>query len=535
MKALVPYSNAYRRMWMFPRNIRRIYPWKIAQISALLKEQLQSIEWAGNQPLQNAFCKALEASNLKKLGNQRDANSGGPRTYVAQLKCLGIVFQREKGSIDFTLAGEKIANGEAPLPILQRLVLRNQYPSAYGNLRNVAIHPGIRIKPFLFICRLLLDKSIRFLTEKELAIPIIYGHNVDCYQKCKEKILKIRSGAKIEDCIDDVEYDLYTPRTKKRTLKATIDDIGHIANTLKNYLHATCIIESCNDQFHKYSAFQLSGEVIDIVRDEMDREDQLIKYEHEEQFQRKYGTISSQKDTRNLADLPAVKRNEGAHIIIALYFQLCAESVTFGIPDEFVERITKQYGFSRGFIQETLQPFTKNSLSIFESSYIEMSKGGQRVAREFEISTGNLIKDKLRFRTKHTGQKKRRRGIGGYADIIAIALDDRHCALFDTKATPHYQLTSDDYYKLVNNYLKNYEELLPDIKYRLEFFTYVAGGFSGDIEHKLNNAEKESGVPISAIKAYDLLKLCMQDVDQNMQVRVRKLFSQSKILTNSSL
>ena len=114
--ALAKHLSGYRRIWMFPRNIRSISPWKIAQMLSLFKRLTDYQEWSGNQNLQNNFCKALEAAGLKEVGTQYDPRSGGPRTYLAQFKCLGLVFERDDGRIFLTKAGEDIATGESPAP-----------------------------------------------------------------------------------------------------------------------------------------------------------------------------------------------------------------------------------------------------------------------------------------------------------------------------------------------------------------------------------------------------------------------------------
>jgi hypothetical protein len=155
---LAKHLDGYRRVWMFPRNIRRISPWKMSQILSLMMQLTRDTEWAGNQDLQDAFCKALEVAGLKKEGVQYDAHSGGPRTYLAQLKCLGLLFERE-GRLLATKAGEDLANGLPPLPIVQSMVLRHQYPSVYGNLANVRMNPQMRVKPFLFVLKLLNHKK----------------------------------------------------------------------------------------------------------------------------------------------------------------------------------------------------------------------------------------------------------------------------------------------------------------------------------------------------------------------------------------
>ena len=237
--SLVLHNPNYRRIWMFPRNIRHIEPWKLMQIISLLKQQTDYSEWNGNQNLQNQFMMALDQANLKRPTNIRDPQSGGARTYIAQLQCLGLIYKKEK-NLELTLAGEDIQKANSPLTILQTMLFHHQYPSSYGTGQNVKIHPDIRVKPFLFILELLNDPDIETLTNEELMIPTIYGHNFGCLNICKEKILKYRQTENFLSILNTPEEDLYTPRTAGRSLEKAIEDIHNIANTCKK-LPSICL------------------------------------------------------------------------------------------------------------------------------------------------------------------------------------------------------------------------------------------------------------------------------------------------------
>jgi hypothetical protein len=300
---------------MFPRNIRRLHPWKIAQICSLLRQELQGNIWSGNQSIQNAFCKALEAANLKRAGVQYDPKSGGPRTYLAQLKCLGLVFEREDGTIWFTKAGEDLAEGKPPLPILQRLLLRHQYPSVYSQLRNIKIHPEIRVKPFLFVLRLLADSRIKTLNNEELIIPVTYGHNDDCFELCVEKILSIRKSNDLQG-IAEPRTALYTPRTAKRGVPASFKDVKNIANTCKNYLQGACFIAA--ERIDGKEIIKINEETLPLINIETRRSRIFIPINGgEESFQRAYGCLDRAKDTRSLtsesiaAEQPGKTYNNG--------------------------------------------------------------------------------------------------------------------------------------------------------------------------------------------------------------------------------
>jgi len=131
--SLVTFDNIHRRVWMFPRNIRKIYPWKISQILSMIHMQLVSDVWMGNQALQNSFTTNLEKFGLKREGVQYDPNSGGARTYFSQLESLGLLFTRDDQSTWLTIAGQDLVEGiYSPSEILRTQLLRYQYPSIYS-------------------------------------------------------------------------------------------------------------------------------------------------------------------------------------------------------------------------------------------------------------------------------------------------------------------------------------------------------------------------------------------------------------------
>ncbi len=211
---IVAYREGYRNVWMFPRNIRKIPPWKMSNILHIFLMQ-NKIGWMSDQNVQNEFYKYLEESGLKTEGFLYHPKSGGARTYYSQLMALGLIFRREKDGIRYnfpTIAGEALVKGEKPLGVMQYLLLKHQYPSAYGRRRNVRINPDLRVKPFMFVLQLLNLDGVDKLRNEELAVAVVYGHNHECLSICAEKILELRSGKNFLDILEIPERDTYTPR-----------------------------------------------------------------------------------------------------------------------------------------------------------------------------------------------------------------------------------------------------------------------------------------------------------------------------------
>lgn len=522
----VVFDDKYRMIWMFPRNIRLISPWKIAQIATILRDAVSGESWNGRQDIQNSFCKALESAGLKRPGEQYDPHSGGPRTYLAQLKCLGILFQDSNHRILYTQAGDELTTGNAPLPILQDLLLKHQYPSCYSNLTQIKMNPGIRVKPFLFVLQLLMHKDIGSMTIPELIIPVVYGHNHSCLDLCADKILKFRQTGDLKCVIDDYSIDLYTPRTKRKDLESRLTDVYNVANTMKNWMQAACLVDcEKQDGIQRISIAQSAKKKVEKF---LACEERFIEYETEESFQRKYGCLRTRKDTRNLR--PASARScPQKNIILSLFFEYIGNNILDSYPEDFVVAMKERLGIEESITRQVIEPHLSKSLSFFESTYLNLASGGASTARSFEKVTAQILSSKLKFSTKLTGQLKRR-GKGGYSDIFVVALDNLHCGIIDGKASRNYRLSSDDYYKMQANYIPNYRELTDGKPLELAFCSYIAGGF-GRITPSLKKLTLETGIGVSALPAFELLRLAQVDDVGNKQPTVMETLKENKILT----
>lgn len=169
---------------------------------------------------------------------------------------------------------------------------------------------------------------------------------------------------------------------------------------------------------------------------------------------------------------------------------------------------------------------------MFEERFIELSKSGDpRLALEFERAVTAIFRDVLYFDAVNTGQRKNHGAVGGYTDVFAVALDGIHCAIIDAKASPKYDLGSSDWYKMKDNYIANYKDLAEGRPLALEFCTYVAGGFKGDIASKLRQLTEATGVGASAISASQLIRIAQTNPVPEMQTVIREAFCRNKVLT----
>ncbi|PRY55489.1 AlwI restriction endonuclease [Arcticibacter pallidicorallinus] len=500
---LVEFNSNFRRSWMLPRAIRKIYPWKLAQICQILN-QMALNNWS--QEIQNEFSGLLTAGNLKGRNEIRDPKSGGARTYISQLESIGLLYRRQK-ELFFTLAGRSLIDFETPLKVLQSQILNYQYPSTYSNGRNVRIHPDIKVKPFVFALRLLRNNKIKYLTVDEIVFCVVYGHNSKCEDFVVSKILSFRSQNlqrnDLLKLIDRPLEDLSTPKaTQKDNAHKLLLEAINVANTFKNYLISSSL--AYEDATTKNII--ISEEFADIIDEAISKMHNFISYSpgFEEKYTRTYGAWNKKKDTTTNSERK--KLNKGESIISAQFFEYIGNVLITEHPEDFISKMVKDFGFDRDLVLDVITPLIPKSLTYFESKYLELSKGGVTTARDFELATAELFKTRLGINAKHTGSAYKK-GVGGYSDIILINESVGECAIADTKASSHYTLPSMDYAKMISNYIPNYQELELAKGHRLGFILYVAGGVGGEIQTKLLTLYRESGLPASAINARTLIEV----------------------------
>lgn len=528
--SLVPFDNEHRRVWMFQRNIRKIYPWKVSQILSLMYMNLENDTWSGNQTAQDSFTKSLEKVGLKKEGVQYDLHSGGARTYFSQLESLGLFFTRDDGSTWLTIAGQDLVDGNhPPAKIMRTQLLNYQYPSIYSQVANVKIHPCIKVKPFLFVIELLLDPEIGHLTDYEMIIPVIYGHNSQCLNICKNKILEFRENQNILSVIDNPVQDLFTPRTRGRSTEKALDDFKNIANTCKNFLESCSLVISQSVEGSRAKQIVINEGVLPDILKALDKRDVFIPINSSESFQRKYGAWNRQRDTRNLSRSGNSHVSKGEPIIHALFAEYAGKNLVLDMPMEFVEQAV-EHGFNKQLVMDTIEPYLVNSLSLYEQNFMELSSGGRATANDFEKAVKTLFEERLHYTATHTGQRHRAGRTGGFSDIFLQEKSGRFCAIIDTKASPKYSISATDFHTMTNSYIPSISELDEYQGEELGFCAYVAGGFANSMNDRIRNLSAESGQNFTAIKAYDLLKLCQKEIPDTEQENITDIFRSKKLL-----
>ena len=138
-----------------------------------------------------AIEEGLEDAGLKRRGARRDKGGGGARTYRAWLKSLGLIFMDSDDRLWTTLAGDAILQGGPPLPVMKKLVLATQFPSAFTAKGLSAVDPRFRVRPFVFLLQLLADDRLGgYLSEAEDIAKIVICFAESNEQRCVDDVVE---------------------------------------------------------------------------------------------------------------------------------------------------------------------------------------------------------------------------------------------------------------------------------------------------------------------------------------------------------
>lgn len=496
-------------MWMFPRNIRRIEPWKLVQISKLIAACTGDLV---SQDVQDQLYLQLQELGVKAEKNQAGvSNSGGLRTYLAQLACLGFFWRDASGSYRTTRAGELLMDGDQPLKVLRCQLLRMQYPSVYGSGPMVRISPAMSVKPFVFLVRLLQDKRLGgWLTCTDIAVPVVYGRTFSDYEKCVRLILQVREADEGLDPVIKSVDDLRTPRrfhadNPKDDFQKGIEDALTIANTAKNYLLAAQIIAESPDFKGR---FLLTGlpEVQAEIAKWMAEGDEVKPIERgcEAAWQQHYGRYDQTKAVRSLSQ----RRINGFQAMLQSQYIAAAEAAPFEFDHgAFIKAQAQRWGKTEAEIAVLIDSLKARVPTIERDVVTRAASSGGQQSLVFEKAAAALFR-KLGFDSSvQIGQRRAKRE-GGYPDIWIKSSAMKESAFADTKATQRYDFPLGDTAKLAAYYKNCWTEI--DASSPAAFFLYIAGGFGrspGALARSLASCAEKYGKPVSALTASALLDL----------------------------
>jgi hypothetical protein len=508
-----------RTMWMVPRNIRRIEPWKLVQILTLLEAIDGSV---GNQEHQDKLYKALEDLQVKATRSAAGSkNQGGFRTYLTQLACLGL-YACVGDQYELTVAGKEMIEGKDPRAVLRCQLMRMQYPSYYGSLSRVRMSETLRVKPFVFLLKLFEDERIQTLSDEEMAVAVIYGRTDSDYEKVVGKILRMKAGAPLSSVVDDVA-DVCTPSRYPKSDEAEeisackeqgCTDAATIANTFKNFLLSAALIYTVpqGKGAKKRYASVSDEETLRAIKPY--REEPIRPYDpkNPENWQRFFGRWNKKKTVGKVSTPASARDGFKAMVQNECIKAMSDNPYAFDLA-AFARTQAERWHKPEQDIVNACAPLKDKARNIERNAVEEASVSGGGKSGFFEKAVLNIFV-KLGFeRSENWSQKKPAdRRPGGYPDTYIYAKGMKSCGLADAKSTSKYSFPIGDRTKL-GTYYKHCElEVYKSTP--SEFFVYVAGGFDGTgevIAGRLRQCRKEYERPVSAVTVSALMDLIEED------------------------
>ncbi|QWE06065.1 hypothetical protein [Polynucleobacter sp. JS-JIR-5-A7] len=493
----------YRQIWMFPRNKRRILPLETALfLKAMVVASELGSNWTGDQKQQNHFAKLLEDYGLKGGGNQRDKNSGGARTYEAQLRLLGLLYKDKEGNLSLTQSGLAAVELEDLANTFIWQILKVQYPCQYSVGRNVNIDPSIKVRPFVLLLDLMQDPELNGLTDVDMEVPVVFGHNHATYDECKAKILLARKNG-IASVLPDGEY-LRTTKTIDTPYDMRLADIKDIANTFKNVLQGAGMIEERVVEEDKTRWF-IGRNIIPVLNEV--KQVPFVDFDKLEplQAQLQYGLRKdSSKDTRrSLMPFKLPKLDTASGVIYERFLKDVELPATQRDITEFARKMTVELGISYDAVINALQPIINSSDTYVNNRLVELSKGGTTTAEAFEKNVTKIFEVDFGYESTWIGRKQRA-GTGGYMDVFVVELGRNLCGIIDTKSMDVYDLPSQDVSKAKDNYVKHAYELYGSRNLELKFVAYISHLIGSGATTRAQDIYNDKHVPVTLISAYGL-------------------------------
>ncbi|MCZ0704481.1 hypothetical protein J2T56_003003 [Natronobacillus azotifigens] len=487
-----------KNYWFITRPKRKLI--SVPEIlSAFIAGSLND-QWTGQVGKHIDFEEVLEKQGLKRRGDRRDQGGSGGRTYVSWLFSLGLFFKKD-GKIQTTLAGDALLNGEPPVEILKHQVLKFQYPSPYSILPAVRVSDRFRIRPVLFILKLIMDNRIEYLTQEEIAKIVITeaeNESEKNFQYIIERILAFRNFG---DSVLPTDFnELYPSRSGVQSFDKTVSMLSDIANTFINWIEYTQL--AARDEKHLKVVPGQEVEIAEIIENSPNL---ITRWEDEEYFQRRYGVDPwHRKDTRNLNETRTVTAQLIAQKMVRTKFlSMAAKSPITEVNTPIIESIYSSTGITHSIIEEELASFANGALDSFEASYFDMSLKGRDQCREFELATVELFQKAFDFDSSHVGDK------GKHPDVLAVSED--LSGIIDSKAYASYTISNDHKNRMVHNYIPPYINKIPN----LEFFMYISGGFGKNFDKQVELVAQEANIRGCGITANNIIKLAREYKSNN--------------------
>lgn len=456
----------------------------------------------------------LARLKLKRDGDLRDRENrggGGGRTYMALMISLGLLmkYPDRSGSniIVPTLAGEEVIKTDNPVSILTHQILRYQFPAAYTSGGRQAVSARFRVRPLLFLLRLMTEDGLDgYITEDEIADIVIFKGEDE-------------SGKTVNDVVAEIKK-----RRNSGEFKRPPQKYRDIANTFVNWLSYTQLIERNEG---KISILPHRKDEVEYILEELfNKQRTFIQNPGVHiNFQRSYGLPPGKvKDTRDLSrSITITPREFNERRVLTVFAGLSIRELVTKITPEIIEKVAQLSGVPSEETEAILMRiYPHGAIGAFMSGYFEMAQASREKATEFEITTAGIFRDVFGFEAKHIGQS------GNVPDVLIRNSD--WCAIIDNKAYKDgYSVIGDHKRRMIDVYIDDYQRYSGSPVLDLAFFSYLSLSFGKNIKSQIEEIAEKTGVPGSAIPVSTFIQMVEN------QTRNTRLYSYDDIRNIFSL
>lgn len=521
-----------RNTWWVPRPKRQLTTVPLC-LTALANSAEGKVWKSSDKSIELEYEHSLEVAQLKARGDRRDQGGGGARTYRAWMKSLGLVFMDADGRLQLTCAGEALAEGQAPLPILKNQVLNYQFPASFTSKGSSAVENRFTVRPFVFILQLLRDPRLDgFLDQFDDVgkIAVCYGesNSDDCVDDVVQKILEHRSYG--DDSLEPGYLDRFaSSRSNEASRDRLFANLNDISNTIANWLGYTQLITRIKGRWHITEGAE--SEVDEIIR--ASRAKPLITDpEDEVKFQRRYGLRPGQKkDTRRLGGGRSVtSESVRSREINIAFLGEAARRVIMKIDAPLITKIADQVGAPRAEVDRALSSMYPNgAVGTFMHSYAQMAFDSRAKATDFEIATASIFQDVFGFEAKHIGQK------GRVPDVVISSKESHFGAILDSKAYAKGYSIGIGQQNRMRDYIRDFSKYaLSDAP--LAFFSYIVADYKSTVDAQIQEMQEENSVSGSAITARDIIRMVERhESEPYSHFEVRSILSIGRAVTYEDL
>ncbi|SEO07443.1 AlwI restriction endonuclease [Amphibacillus marinus] len=241
-------NRKFRTTWFVTRPQRD--PQYFPEALKALKEATNNFteKWNSNRTIQKKYEEVLASKGLKRKNISADGSGG--RTWAAMLRTYSFVYLMDDGRLVPTKVGLALISGKNVYDNIRKQLLTLQIPNAYFNSSGFRpkYEEGFRIRPILFLLRLVNSKEIDYyVTKEEITYFVMFARQDS---DLKDIIKKISVYRKLDDEDKKMEKEciaLLDHRERSDKLARDFEAAnGDVAHTLMLQLSYTELVDYVN-------------------------------------------------------------------------------------------------------------------------------------------------------------------------------------------------------------------------------------------------------------------------------------------------